>query len=415
MAPARHRPGDGQPVGPEPPPPIMDITVKMNEGKQFFVNRITFAGNTTTHDAVIRRELRLVEGGVFNAEALKESVRRLNQLGYFKPIEGKEGEIDVTPTPGDDEQVDIKLKFEEQNRNQLSFGAGVSQFDGFFGQLSFQTSNFLGRGETVGVSLQKGSQARQYQMSFTEPYLFERPITAGVGHLQPAVHLPAAVHAGRRPAATGCSDSRWPTTRGCSWRTATSGCRSATSTRRISTPEVLKSSPYLADSLLHQSGRAPRSVSKISPSVVFNTVNQPIFPDCGPRLHAAVWTSPGLGGNTDYVQAAARRHLVQAADDARPRSGCVPRSRIFGRTAAPTTLPIFEKLFLGGEYSIRGFDLRAISAPRSVAGVAHRRQQVDRFNAEYYITADGSVAAGGFLRRRTGPRHRLNRSPEPSR
>ena len=72
------------------------------------------------------------------------------------------------------------MKVEEQNRNTLQFGAGVSQFDGFFGQLSFQTANFLGRGETLGVSLQKGSQARQYQISFTEPYLFDRPITAGV-------------------------------------------------------------------------------------------------------------------------------------------------------------------------------------------------------------------------------------------
>ena len=96
----------------------------------------------------------------------------------------------MTPTPGTDDKVDIKLKFEEQNRNQISFGAGVSQFDGFFGQLSFQTSNFLGRGETVGVSLQKGSQARQYQVSFSEPYLFERPITAGVDLFSRAVHLP---------------------------------------------------------------------------------------------------------------------------------------------------------------------------------------------------------------------------------
>ena len=138
---ARHR--SRRPASPSarsPPPPIVDITMQMNEGKQFFVNRITFIGNTTTHDTVIRRELRVAEGGVFNTEALKESVRRLNQLGYFKPLESKEDEIRRRRRrPGTDGQVDIKLKFQEQNRNQLSFGAGVSQFDGFFGQLSFQT------------------------------------------------------------------------------------------------------------------------------------------------------------------------------------------------------------------------------------------------------------------------------------
>src|SRR6185295_12879593 len=68
----------------------------------------------------------------------------------------------------------------EQNRNQLSFGAGISQFEGFFGQLGFQTSNLMGRGETLSLSAQKGSQARNYQLAFTEPFLFDKPITAGV-------------------------------------------------------------------------------------------------------------------------------------------------------------------------------------------------------------------------------------------
>ena len=124
-------------------PPIVDVAMRMQEGKQFFVNRITFTGNTTTRDNVIRREVRLVEDGVFNTEALKYSIKRLNQLGYFKPLEGTK-DVDVQKTPGADNKVDVKLKLEEQNRNQLTFGAGVSEFEGFFGQLSFSTSNFHG-------------------------------------------------------------------------------------------------------------------------------------------------------------------------------------------------------------------------------------------------------------------------------
>ena len=61
--------------------------MRLTEGEQYFVNRITFTGNTTTRDNVIRREMRLVEGGVFSTEALKYSVRRLNQLGYFQNLE----------------------------------------------------------------------------------------------------------------------------------------------------------------------------------------------------------------------------------------------------------------------------------------------------------------------------------------
>ena len=74
----------------------------------------------------------------------------------------------------------MKLKLEEQNRNQLSFGAGVSQFEGFFGQASFSTSNFLGRGESLTLSLQAGSLAQNYSLAFTEPFLFDRNITGGV-------------------------------------------------------------------------------------------------------------------------------------------------------------------------------------------------------------------------------------------
>ena len=160
-------------------PPAVDVTLQIQEGKQYFVNRIIFTGNTTTRDNVIRREMRLYENGVFNTEALKFSIKRLNQLGYFKALEGPGKDVNIDKTPNADNKVDVKMKLEEQNRNQLTFGAGVSQFEGFFGQLSFQTANFLGRGESLTVSLQGGQRAQNYTLSFTEPFLFDRNITGG--------------------------------------------------------------------------------------------------------------------------------------------------------------------------------------------------------------------------------------------
>ena len=163
----------------KPGPAIVDVTMHMQEGEQYFVNRITFLGNSTTHDNVIRREMQLVESGVFNTEALKQSVKHLNQLGYFKALEGNEN-VQVDKTPGEKNKVDIALKLEEQNRNQLTFGAGVSQFEGAFAQFSFQTSNFLGKGETLSLSVLTGKRYKDYQLSFSEPYLFDRPITGGI-------------------------------------------------------------------------------------------------------------------------------------------------------------------------------------------------------------------------------------------
>src|SRR5262249_25435581 len=177
--PEANKDGQQEKKGKEKNEPTVDVTMRMQEGEQFFVNRITFVGNTTTHDNVIRREMRLVEGAPFNTEALKYSVKRLNQLGYFKALEGKPGEVDVQKTPTEKNKVDVKVKLEEQNRNSLTFGAGVSEFEGVFGQLSFQTANFLGRGESLLMSIQSGSRAQNYSISFTEPFLFDRNITGG--------------------------------------------------------------------------------------------------------------------------------------------------------------------------------------------------------------------------------------------
>ena len=387
----RDRDANGQPVaGAEP---IMDVTINMVEGKQFFVNRITFLGNTTTHDAVIRREMRVVEGGIFNAEALKESVRRLNQLGYFKPFEGKEGETDVVQTAGTEDKVDVKLKFQEQNRNQIAFGAGVSQFDGFFGQLSFQTSNFLGRGETVGLSLQRGSQARQYQLSFSEPYLFDRPITVGADVFERAYIFPYQYTQESR-------GSNWIF--GFPLSDYSRGFLNYSYERiRVGDinpvyldPELLRASPYLSDSLLLSFG-GERAVSKISPSFRYNTVNQPIFPSAGKSFTAGVQVA-GLGGNTSFVQPSAEV-IWYIPFTRRTSLGLHAEGRYIRPYGTTTTLPIFEKLFSGGEFSVRGFDLRSVSPRDQQSGVLVGGNKLLTVNAEYYVNLFGQLRVVAFF------------------
>jgi len=384
---------NGQPTGPEPPEPIIDVTINMDEGKQFFVNRITFLGNTTTHDAVIRREMRVLEGGVYNAEALKESVRRLNQLGYFKPFEGKEGEMDVVQSEGTEDHVDVKLRFQEQNRNQITFGAGVSQFDGFFGQLSFQTSNFLGRGETVGISLQRGSQARQYQLSFTEPYLFDRPITLGVELFSRAYIFPYQYTQESRGNSVVFGFPVSDYTRGFV-NYSYERVRVGDIDPAYLDPDLLRSSPYLSDALLLSYGGA-RSVSKIAPSLAYNTVNMPIFPSAGKRMTLSIQLA-GLGGNTQYVHPSAE--VVWFHPFTRRTSlglhGEIRYIRPYGST---TILPIFEKLFSGGEFSARGFDLRSVSPRDEKTGVLTGGNKLMTFNAEYYVNLFGQLRVLAFF------------------
>jgi len=338
-------------------PPVVDVTMRMVEGPQFRVNRITFTGNTTTHDNVIRREMRLLEGHIFDTEALKYSIKRLNQLGYFKPLEGGK-DVNVDKVQGQD-KVDVKLKLEEQNRNQLTFGAGVSEFEGVFGQLSFQTANFLGRGESLTVSLQSGSRAQTYSLGFSEPFMFDRNMTLGAQIFRTDVRY---IGQFTQRSTGGVLTLGFPLGRGFT-RMFTNYSYQRVRVSEISEvytqPEVLARNPFLRDSLLQGVGQnGERIISKVVPSIVYNTVDQPIFPTSGKRFTASIDLA-GLGGNTNFY-----KPMVEAVWYIRqaPRLtlGMRAQAEYIHQFTGSRELPIFEKLFLGGEYSVRGFDIRTI-------------------------------------------------------
>ncbi len=383
--------GPPDPSGPAAPaaapsgPPIVDVTLRLQEGKQYFVNRITFVGNTTTRDNVIRREIRLVESGVFNTEALKYSIKRLNQLGYFKPLEGEA--IGVDKTAGVDNKVDVKLKFEEQNRNQLTFGAGVSQYDGFFGQLAFQTSNFLGRGETFTVSAQQGSRATNYQLAFSEPFLFDKPMTAGADlFIREFQYIGLYTqHSSGGNVVYGFQVQDFG-------RMFVNYSYENVEIRDLNPlfndPAILRGNPLLADSLLTTQG-GKRTISKIGPSYVYNTVDNPIFPTQGKR-YTMSFDVAGIGGNTSFINPRTEGiwYFPQTKRTSFGFRAAWEYLRPYGDTRV---LPIFQKIFLGGEYSIRGFDIRSVSPRDELSGVPVGGNKSLLFNAEYLIHIAGPV------------------------
>ena len=365
--------------------PIVDVVMRVNEGQQYFVNRITFTGNTTTRDNVIRRELRLLEAGVFNTEALKYSIRRLNQLGYFKNLEGDA--ISVDKTPGADNKVDVALKFEEQNRNQLTFGAGVSQFDGFFGQLAFQTSNFLGRGETFTVSAMQGGRARNYQLAFTEPFLFDRPMTAGIDLFVREIR-----YIGQFTQASTGGNVVYGFQTGDFSRMFVNYSYEQVKVKDLNpeyeNPAVLARNPFLQDSLLIGQGQR-RTISKIAPSWVYNTVDQPIFPSSGTRYTLTVDLA-GLGGNTNFVNPRVEG-IWYIPLNQRTSLGFRAQGEYITPYGSTTHLPIFEKLYLGGEYSLRGFDIRTVGPRDEATALVLGGNKSLLFNAEYLINIMSQV------------------------
>jgi outer membrane protein insertion porin family len=392
----RDQPGPADPevpaalaaVAPRPAPAVVDVTMRIQEGQQYFVNRITFVGNTTTRDSVIRRELRLYENGVFNTEAMKYSIRRLNQLGYFKALEGPPTDVSFEKTPGVPNKVDVRFTLEEQNRNQLTFGAGVSQFEGFFGQLSFQTANFLGRGESLTVSLQGGQRAQNYQIAFTEPFLFDRNITGGVNIFKNEVRY---IGQFTQKSTGGALTFGFPLGSGFT-RMYTNYSYEEVGVTEISEvysdPLVLAGNPWLRDALLIGQG-GKRIVSKIVPSVIHNTVDQPIFPTTGRRLTASIDVA-GLGGNTSFFKP--RLEAVWFLRQNTRMSLGMRAQWEYVRTYRDTAeLPIFERLFLGGEYSVRGFDTRTIGPQDPNTGLVLGGNKSLLFNVEQNFTIASQV------------------------
>ena len=240
--------------------------------------------------------MRLLEGGVFNTEALKYSVRRLNQLGYFKPLEG---EGDRRPEDaGRDNKVDVRLKFEEQNRNQLTFGAGVSQFDGLLrpaGVPDLELPRPRRDLQRLGAA---GRPREELSVAFTEPFLFDRPITAGVDIFIREIQLHRPVHPGvdwreRRLRLPGRRRSRAHVR-----ELQLERSRSRTSIRSTRSRRALANNPFLADSLLHRRGR-PAHDQQDRAELRLQHRRQPDLPDHRQALTLSLDLA-GLGGNTKF-------------------------------------------------------------------------------------------------------------------
>jgi outer membrane protein insertion porin family len=397
---------------PDPERRVVDVTLAMEEDKRYFVGRIQFTGNESTRDKVIRREIYMNEGDVFNTEALKQSIRRVNQLGYFKPLEGAP---QLQPNAKHDDQIDVTFKVEEQNRNQFTFGGGVSGIEGAFLNASFQTANFLGAGDTISLALQTGSRTKNYQIAITKPYLFDRPITAGIDlFIRKITYLSQANFVGYTQQNQGGSTTAGfgvgrfsRASLGYSYQVidlvaldenALRDLGSTTASRRDATADVLAGifSPPATDNsttadnlaLFGPTGR--RYESGITPGWMRNTVDNPYLPRRGTRLTTSFqYVGGALGGSVSYYRPSLEAVVYHPV---RKRMAIGLRGDVgyihpFHNT---TEVPYYLRYFLGGETQIRGYNVRTVS-PVNEAGVAIGGNKYMLWNAEYYFDVFGPL------------------------
>jgi outer membrane protein insertion porin family len=166
-------------VGPEfrrnPDDLTMNVTFVLNQAPRVYVERIDINGNTLTQDKVIRREFRILEGDAFNSLAVKRSTARINSLGYFQE------NFEVNQVPGSaPDRIVLEANVEEQATGELQLSAGFSSLENFILQGSIRQRNFRGRGQTFGTSVNYSRYSRSATVSFTEPNLWDKNISAGI-------------------------------------------------------------------------------------------------------------------------------------------------------------------------------------------------------------------------------------------
>ena len=157
---------------------IVDVTITIIEGKQFTLRRLEFTGNTFTRDKVMRREVLLNEGDIYNQGYLDISVARLNQTQYFDPID-PEQDVEIR-TDDENGDVDLIVKVKEKGRQQISFNGGVSGVGGSFFGLEYSTNNLAGTGEILSFNVGVGNRQQNLQFTYQQPYFRDRPVSAGV-------------------------------------------------------------------------------------------------------------------------------------------------------------------------------------------------------------------------------------------
>lgn len=357
---------------------LANLEIDVDEGKQFYVRRIEFVGNTTTRDKVIRRELALEEGGVYNSRLWELSLLRLNQLSYFDQLKPDDPNVTEKKLDEKNGQVDLTLKVHEKGKNSIGLNGGVSGLEGAFVGLNYSTNNFLGLGETLQIQINLGNLARSAMFGFTQPYMFDRPLQFGftvfgnkVSYNQARqlsifsgqnLNLPNAVLQNLQNYSQ--SSVGFTTSLSYPLRHSFKRVGMTYSLDRSNLIPLSTASRSLFDYLAFQGITGPQAVngiitSKIFPNFSFNTLDSGISPHKGQQMTLGVELA-GLGGTVRSVRPIVQYKRFIPVQNRRNAVGFnVQGSYISGFDGL--VAPPFQRFYMGGENDIRGFDIRSIS------------------------------------------------------
>ncbi len=367
---------------------LIYLDIDIDEGKQFFVSRIEFTGNSITRDKVIRRELQLQEGQLYNSQLWDLSILRLNQLNYFDTLKAEQDS--ESRLDNENGTVDLLLKLKEKGKNSIGLNGGISGLSGTFIGLNYETNNFLGLGETLNLQAHIGDLSRNISLGFTEPYLRNKPISLGAQiFTQKYDYNPAKSYT-----ATGSTNANLTTAQQSlltNYNQSTTGLTTTiseplrhlfahTGVTRVGLSYSLSRSSVTTfntntrnvfQSLAFRSGVAGQNqlngiiTSVLTPSFTYSSLDRAVGPHHGKDFNVALQIA-GAGGNVKYYspQMSYRQFfpmkLLRISNEGHNVLGYrvqFAHSAGFGGEVAPPQ----NRFYGGGETSIRGFDIRSAS------------------------------------------------------
>jgi len=357
---------------------LIYLDIDVDEGKAFYVRRIEFQGNTTTRDKVIRREIALEEGNVYNSRLWELSLLRLNQLGYFDQIKPDDPNTTIRQLDEKDGLVDLTLKIHERGKNSIGLNGGVSGLEGAFVGINYSTNNFLGLGETLQVQASVGNLAKSLRFGFTQPYMFDRPLQFGFNVYYNKtkydqarqlsifsgqnLNLPNAVLQNlqnyTQQSAGFTLSLSYPLRRSFK-RVGITYSFDRSSLLALST-----ASKNLFEYLAFRGISGPNALegiitSKIFPNFSFNTIDSPISPHHGHQFTVGAEIA-GLGGTIRSVRPIVQyKKFIPVQNRHNALGFNVQGSFITGFDGL--VAPPFQRSYMGGENDLRGFDIRSVS------------------------------------------------------
>ncbi|MDZ4742060.1 MAG: outer membrane protein assembly factor BamA [Verrucomicrobiota bacterium] len=348
---------------------MMDVVYKIKEGPQSFVQKVKIEGNTVTKDKVIRRELAVKPGDVYNSVSVDASKARLQNLGYFSKVETYPEETSV-PT-----RKNLVMKVDEQKTGSFTFGAGFSSIDSILGfaeltQGNFDIANwpkFTGGGQKARLRVQYGAQRSDYTLAFVEPWFLDKMLSLSVD----AWYRTASYYSTLYNQSTYGFATRLEKPWGQFWRTGV-GYR----LENINIYNLQTTDPFY----LSQAGNYTKS--SINANAVYDSRDNVFLTRKGNRTEAFTELAGGpLGGNVQIYKMTVEssQYFEIFKDNIIVLNGGAGAGNFWG---AGTQVPIFDRFYLGGANNMRGFAYRAVS-PYDSQGNAVGGLSFANFTTEY--------------------------------